>query len=133
MVNERSKLMQKEYKTKHDWTGKVITSELCKILKFHHTTKWYMYTSDSVLENETRKLLWDFEIQTHHLISARQPDLEIVDKEREREREREFARTESKSKRKWKEINTKTITMEHESDSDTNYNWRTRNNPQKNL
>ena len=32
-------------------------------------------TIASVLENETQKLLWDFEIQTDPLISARQPDL----------------------------------------------------------
>ena len=29
---------------------------------------------------ETHKILWDCEIQTDHLISARQPDLEIVNK-----------------------------------------------------
>ena len=29
---------------------------------------------------ETHKLLWDFEIQTHRLISARRPDLVIVNK-----------------------------------------------------
>ena len=34
-----------------------------------------MHNPESVLENETHKLLWDFEIQTDHQISARQPDL----------------------------------------------------------
>ena len=29
----------------------------------------------SVLENDPHKLLWDFDIQTDHLISARKPDL----------------------------------------------------------
>ena len=37
-----------------------------------------MYNPEFVLENETHKLLWDFEIQTDHLISARRPDLQIV-------------------------------------------------------
>ena len=32
-----------------------------------------MHKPESVLENKTHKLLWDFEIQTDHLISARQP------------------------------------------------------------
>ena len=30
-------------------------------------------------ENEMHKVLWDFEAQTDHLISARRPDLLIVD------------------------------------------------------
>ncbi len=40
-----------------------------------------------VLENDTHKLLWDFDIQTDHLISARRPDLIIINK-----KEREFAK-----------------------------------------
>ena len=33
--------------------------------------KWYMHNPESVLENETHKFLWDFDIQTDHLISTR--------------------------------------------------------------
>ena len=33
-----------------------------------------------VLENDTHKLLWDFDIQTDHLISARRPDVIIITK-----------------------------------------------------
>ena len=36
-----------------------------------------MYNPESVIENETHKLLWYFEIQTDHQISARRPDLII--------------------------------------------------------
>ena len=36
-ISECSKLTQKEYKTRHDWLGKVIHWELCKKLKFDHT------------------------------------------------------------------------------------------------
>ena len=71
-------MAQKEYKTKHDWVGKVIHSELSKILKYDHTNRWYMHNQASVLENETHKLLWDFEIQRDHLISARWPELVIM-------------------------------------------------------
>ena len=71
MISECSKLVQKEYKTRHDWVGKVIHWELCKKLKFDHAKKWYMHNPASVLENGTHKLLWDFEIQRDHLISAR--------------------------------------------------------------
>ena len=57
IISECSRLAQKEYKTRHDWVGKVIHWELCKKLKFDHMNKWYMYNSKSVLENETHKLL----------------------------------------------------------------------------
>ena len=62
--------------------GKLIHRELCKKLKFDHTNKWYKRNPDSVLENETHKILWDFEIQTDHQISARQPDLIIINKKK---------------------------------------------------
>ena len=71
---------QKVYKIRHDWAGKVIHWELCKKLKFYHTNKWYMHNPESVLENETHKLVWDFEIQTDHLISARRSEQVIINK-----------------------------------------------------
>ena len=37
-----------------------------------------MHNPVPVLENDTHKLLWDFDIQTDHLISARRPDLIII-------------------------------------------------------
>ena len=42
IISEFSKLAQKEYKTRHDWVGKVIHWEMCKKFKFDHTNKWYM-------------------------------------------------------------------------------------------
>ena len=57
--------------------GKVIHQKLCKKYELDHTNKWYMHYPESTLENET-----DFEIQTDHLISARRPDLVIVNKKR---------------------------------------------------
>ena len=35
-----------------------------------------------VLENQMQKFLWDFEVQTDHLISARRPDQVIVNKKK---------------------------------------------------
>ena len=34
-----------------------------------------MPKTESALKNETYKILWDFKIQTDHLIPARRPDL----------------------------------------------------------
>ena len=78
------------------------------------------------------KLLWDFEMQTDHLISARQPDLEMIFKRericrivefdvsaghgvklKENEMYLDFAR----------ELKKKTV--EHESDGYSNRNWCT--------
>ena len=40
IINECSKFSQKEYKTRHEWVGKVIHWELCKEFQFNHTNKW---------------------------------------------------------------------------------------------
>ena len=61
ITSKYSKLAQKEYKIRYNWVGKVIHWELCKKLKFDHTTKWYMHKSESFLENEMHKILWDFD------------------------------------------------------------------------
>ena len=43
IISERSKLAQKEYKSRNDWVGKVIHWAMCKKFKFDHTNKWYMH------------------------------------------------------------------------------------------
>ena len=62
--------------------GNMIHWEMCKKFKFDHANKWYMHNPTPVLENDTHKLLWDFDIQRDHLISARRPDLIIINKKR---------------------------------------------------
>ena len=47
-----------------------------------------MHNPAPVLENDTHKLLWDFNIQTDQLILARRPDHIIINKKKKR---REFA------------------------------------------
>ena len=37
-----------------------------------------MHNPTPVLENSTHNLLWDFNIQTDHLIPARRPDIIII-------------------------------------------------------
>ena len=91
-----------------------------------------MHNPESTLENETIKILWGFEIQTVHLMSARQPDLVIVNKKPRTCRTVDFAVpadhrvkfTESKKKDKYQDIARKLKKIiEHESDGDTNCNW----------
>ena len=82
IMSKCSKLAQKENKARHAWVGKVIHWEMCKKFKFDHANKWYMHNPAPVIENETYKLLWDFDIHTDHLISTRRPDHIIINKKR---------------------------------------------------
>ena len=84
IISECSKSAQREYKARHDWVGKVIHWEMCKKFKFDHNNIWYMHNPAPVLENNSHKLLWDFNIQTDHLIPARRPDLIIINKKTKR-------------------------------------------------
>ena len=43
-----------------------------------------MHNPTPVLENDTHKLLWDFNIQTDHLIPARRPNLTIINKKKKK-------------------------------------------------
>ena len=43
-----------------------------------------MHNPATVLENDTHKLLWDFDKQTDHLISARRPELIVINKKKKR-------------------------------------------------
>ena len=61
IISKCSKLAA-EYKTRHDWVGKVIHWEMCKKSKFDHADEWYMHNSAPVLENDTHKILWNFDL-----------------------------------------------------------------------
>ena len=95
IISECGKLAHKEYKTRHDWVGKVRHWQMYKEFKFDRTKKWYMHNPASVQENDTHKLLWDFDIQSDHLISAIRSDLVTIrkkKKEKKRKKKREFAK-----------------------------------------
>ena len=104
IISECSKLAQKEYKAWHDWVDKVIHREMCKKFRFD---KWYMHNPPPVLENDTHKLPWDFDIQTDHLISARRPDLIIINKKKKENLQNCRlccpGRPQNKTERMWKE------------------------------
>ena len=81
LVSGCSKLAQKEYKRRHDNLGKkYIHWKLARRCNFEAGDKWYEHEPESVLENEDYKILWDFSIQTDHVIEAQIPDLVAVDK-----------------------------------------------------
>ena len=81
-VSGCSKLVQTEYNRRHDNQGKIVHWKLARKCNFEAGDKWYEHEPESALENEDYKILWDFSIQTDHVIKARRPDLVVVDKER---------------------------------------------------
>ena len=62
----------------------VIHWELGKKFKLDHTSKWYIHKPESVLENKIHIILWDLGMEMNHLISARRPDLVIVNKKKKK-------------------------------------------------
>ena len=50
-----------------------------------------MHNPASVLESEMQKLLWDFDVQTDHLISARRLNIIIIDNRKRTCRTVDFA------------------------------------------
>ena len=47
-----------------------------------------MQNPTSVLENDTDRLLWDCDIKTAHVITARQPDLIIINSNKKKKKKR---------------------------------------------
>ena len=100
-----------------------------------------MHNRASVLENLTHKLLWDFNIQTYHLIPARRPDLIIINKKKKKKKKKKEKRTckivdfavraDHRIKLKKCEKKDKYLdlarelkkTTEHAGDNHTNCNW----------
>ena len=133
IISECSKLVQKEYKTRHDWVGKVIHWELCKTFKFDHTNKWYVHKPESVLEYETHKHLcfWD---------TNKSPNFGQTTRPYNNQRKKRNCRivdfavpTDSREKLKENEKKDKYLeltrelekTVEHENNYHTNCNWCT--------
>ena len=88
-----------------------------------------MHNPASVLEDDTHKLLWDFDTQTDHLISATRPDNIIIHKKDNLQNRGLCCPSwpQNKSEWMWKglvpELNgeLKKKTVEHEGDDYTNH------------
>ena len=68
------KLAQKEDKRRKDNLGKMVHWKLAKKCNFETGDRCYEHEPESVLDNEDYKILWDFGIQTNHIIEPRRPD-----------------------------------------------------------
>ena len=54
---------------------------MCEKYHLEKKDKWYEHALDIVSENDEVKLLWDVTIQCDHVIEARRPDIEVVNKQ----------------------------------------------------
>ena len=77
-----NKQMQRKIIRLDYWVGKMMHWEMSKKFRFSRMNKWYIHNKATVLENDTHKLLWDFDIKTGHVISARRPDFILTKKGR---------------------------------------------------
>ena len=73
-------LAQWEYKRRHDWVSRKIHWKVCRKIGFDVNEKWYKHEPEKVAENGSWKILWDFTMQTDHVIQARRSDMVITDK-----------------------------------------------------
>ena len=80
ILNGCPKLSQTDYKARHDKVSAAIHWSLCKEYGFSCPKKWYEHRAEKVLENEEVKLLWDFHVQSDHVIEHCRPDLLLVKK-----------------------------------------------------
>ena len=80
IVSECGKLAQKEHKRRHDTVRRNVRWQLCEKLGFNRARLWYEHEPESVVENKSSKILWDFIIQCDHMIEVRRPDISVVDK-----------------------------------------------------
>ena len=91
-----------------------------------------MHNPAPVLENNIHKLLWDYDIHTDHLISARKLNLIIIKKKKKRickivdfavPADHSIKLKECEKKDKYLDLLENCKCWEHESDNCTNCNW----------
>ena len=80
IVCECPMVAQREYKMSHDWVDKTIHWKVCWKIAFDVNEKWCKHEPEKVVENDSGKMLWNFTIQTDHVIEARRPEMVIIDK-----------------------------------------------------
>ena len=75
-----SQLAGISYKTRHDNVARYIHWCLCGKHNIEHHCNWWQHSPASIAENDNIKILWEFNIFVDHLISARRPDIAVINK-----------------------------------------------------
>ena len=72
-----------DYLNRHNRIASQIHWALCEKYGFNRSEQWWQHKVETaVLENETSKIIWDFNIYTDRAIRHRRPDIVLIDKVR---------------------------------------------------
>ena len=80
LISGCSQLAGTQYLARHDNVAKYIHWLLCGKYDIQREHNWWKHSPVSVVENECVKILWDFNVYVDHMISARRPDIIVIDK-----------------------------------------------------
>ena len=135
IISKCTKPPQNEVKDLVRLNGKGDPLGIVTEIKFDPNTKLYIHKPESIQERKTHKILWNFEIQTDHLILAKRHDLILRSWHFVDLAVPVYHRVKKKRKRKdiqILEFCKRAVKMvDHEGNGDTNCNWCTGNSPQK--
>lgn len=84
VVSGCGQLAQRDYKRRHDKLAQMVHWSSCRQYGIKTEDKWYQHVPQDVSETKDVKLLWDFDIFTDKGITARRPDIVVVDKKERR-------------------------------------------------
>jgi len=73
-------LAQTVYLDRHNAVTSAVHWNLCGLCGFERSSQWWYHHPEPVLDSPSYKLLYDFNIYTDRGITARRPDLVMVDK-----------------------------------------------------
>jgi len=79
LVSGCSKLAGTLYKLRHDSVLKYLYWLLCQKYSLNCCAQWWKHEPSPIVENKQVKILWDFNIFCHHIVSACRPDLTVVE------------------------------------------------------
>ena len=74
------KLAGSQYIRRHNEVAKILHHGICKQHNIQTAERTWMHQPEAVTETEEVKILWDFEIRTDRIITARRPDIVVIDK-----------------------------------------------------
>ena len=81
VLAECSQIAQSEYLVRHNQVARYVHWRLLENHGFIvDGQQWFQHEPTAVVENENAKILWDFNIYTDHVITARRPDIVVLDK-----------------------------------------------------
>ena len=80
IVSGCPRIAQTLYMKRHNAVAATVHWGLCANMGFERAEHWWQHQPETAMENESFKLLYDFNVMTDKKITARRPDIIIVDK-----------------------------------------------------